>query len=129
MKDKVVYKKLSYEIVGTLFDVFNELGYGYQEKHYGKAIEKSFADKKIRFKKQVSFKIKFKREEIGKYFLDFLVEDKVILEIKKGNHFAKGNINQVNGYLKATGLKLAILANFTSDGIKFMRLLNIKNDL
>ncbi|GBE17058.1 hypothetical protein BMS3Abin15_00894 [bacterium BMS3Abin15] len=124
--NKVVYKQLSYRIVGSLFDVFNELDYGYQEKHYCKAIEKAFTEKEIKFKKQVPFKIKFKKEEIGRYFLDFLIEDKIILEIKKGNYFIKRNINQVNGYLKATGLKLAILANFTSDGIKFMRLLNIE---
>lgn len=122
----MVYKELSYVIVGILFEVFNELGYGYQEKHYQKAIEKSFSSNKIKFRSQVPYKIKFKKEEIGRYFLDFLIEDKIILEIKKGNYFAKRNINQVNGYLKATDLKLAILANFTSDGVKFKRLLNIK---
>lgn len=126
MEDKVVYKELSYVIVGILFEVFNEIGYGYQEKHYQKAIEKSFFSNKIKFKSQVPYKIKFKGEEVGRYYLDFLIEGKIILEIKKGNYFAKRNINQVNGYLKATGLKLAILANFTSDGVKFKRLLNIK---
>jgi len=58
--------------------------------------------------------------------IDFLVEDKILVEIKKGNYFSKKNIEQVYAYLKATGLKLAILANFTSTGVKFRRILNLR---
>ncbi|MCG2809760.1 MAG: GxxExxY protein [Candidatus Portnoybacteria bacterium] len=45
--NKVIYKRLSYKIVGVLFDVYNELGYGYQEKYYEKAIEKYFIAEKV----------------------------------------------------------------------------------
>ncbi len=61
----------------------------------------------------------------GRYYLDFLVENKVILEVKKGNYFSKRNIEQIKGYLKATDMKLPILVNFASTGVKFFRLLNI----
>lgn len=57
-------------------------------------------------------------------YLDFLVEDKIVLEIKKGNYYSKKNIEQVKQYLKVTNLKLAILANFTPSGVKFLRVLN-----
>ncbi|MFA6973422.1 MAG: GxxExxY protein [Parcubacteria group bacterium] len=123
--DKVIHKELSYKVVGILFEVYNELGFGYQEKYYEKAIEKSFLKEKITFKRQAPFNLKFKGEVIGKYYLDFLVEDKIVLEIKKGNHFPKRNINQVKEYLKVTGLKLAILANFTSSDVKLLRILNL----
>ena len=66
--------------------------------------------------------IQFKNEIIGKYFLDYLIEDKVILEIKKEAKFSKKNIDQVNNYLKSFNKKLAILANFDKSGIKFKRL-------
>lgn len=122
---KVAHKELSYKVVGTLFEVYNELGFGYQEKLYEKALEKSFTHEKVRFKRQAPFILKFKGEPIGKYYLDFLIEDKLILEIKKGNYFPKRNIEQVREYLKVTGLQLAILANFTSTGIKFIRILNL----
>jgi len=59
--------------------------------------------------------------------LDFLIEDKIILEVKKGNYFSRRNINQVKGYLKATSMKLAILVNFTTKGVKFFRVLNPNN--
>ena len=125
--EKVIYKELSYRVVGILFDVYNDLGYGYQEKYYERAVEKYFKADKLKFKRQISYNISAKGEIIGKYFLDFLVEDKIILEIKKGNYFSKRNIEQVKGYLHATGLKLAILANFTSNGVKFFRVLNPAN--
>ena len=126
-KDKVIYKELSYKIVGLLFDVYNDLGYGYQEKYYERAIEKYFIDNNISFKKQVPYKIVFRGEIIGRYYLDFLVEDKIVLEIKKGNYFSRRNIGQVKGYLKVTKMKLAILANFTPSGVKFFRVLNPAN--
>jgi len=122
---KIVFKELSYEIVGCLYDVFNELGYGYHEKHYERALMKCFETKDVKYKNQVPYKLFFKDRFIGYYYLDFLVENKIILEIKQGNYFSRTNIVQANAYLKKTGLKLAILANFTSKGIRFLRLLNI----
>jgi len=125
--NKVIYKELSYKIIGILFDVYNDLGYGYQEKYYEKAVEKYFITNNIKFKRQVPFKIAVKSEVIGRYYLDFIVEGKMVLEIKKGNYFSKRNIEQVKGYLKVTGLKLAIIANFTPNGVRFFRVLNPAN--
>lgn len=123
--DKIIYKDLSYKVVGILFEVYNKLGYGYKEKYYEKAIAASFKAEGIKFREQVSFKLMFRKEMVGRYYLDFLIEDKVILEIKKGNYFSKRNMEQIKSYLKITNLKLAILANFTSKGVKFLRILNI----
>lgn len=122
--NKVIYKELSFEIVGVLFEVYNELGYGYQEKYYENAIAQCLTDRRIKFVRQAPFKIKFKGTTIGRNYLDFLVDDKIVLEIKKGKYFSKRNIEQVKQYLKVTNLKLAILANFTPSGVKFLRVLN-----
>jgi len=124
--EKVIYPELSYKIVGILFEVYNSLGPGYQEKYYQKAIALALAENKIKFKVEVPITINFKGNKIGQYFLDFLIEEKIILEIKKGNYFSKKNIEQVYAYLRVTELKLAILANFTSTGIKFCRILNLR---
>jgi len=125
---KIIYKDLSYKIVGVLFEVFNELGYGYQEKYYEIVAEKCFIMYNIPYKRQIKYKAVFKGEEIGKYYLDFLIDNKIILELKKGNHFSKSYIEQVKGYLKVTNLKLAILANFTPGGVKVLRILNPNNE-
>ena len=125
--NKVIYKELSYKIVGILFEVYNDLGYGYQEKYYQRAIVKYLIAAKIKFRQQAPYSIRAKGEVIGRYYLDFLIDNKIILEIKKGNYFSKRNIEQVKGYLKATNMKLSILANFTSSGVKFFRVLNPDN--
>ena len=123
-EDKVIYKELSYEIVGILFEVYNELGYGYQEKFYEKAIAKCFDEKGIYYKKQSSYRIRFHGEIIGRYYIDFVIENKIVLELKRGNYFSKKNIEQIKGYLMATNLKLTLLAHFTSNGVKIFRAFN-----
>ena len=124
--EKNVYKELSYKIVGILYEVYNELGYGFKEICYERAIKKCFIEKGIEFKEQIPFKLSFKGEVVGTFYLDFLVDDKIILELKRGNYFSKKNIEQVNEYLKITGKKLAIIANFTPNGVSYKRIINIK---
>ncbi|MDD5031484.1 MAG: GxxExxY protein [Patescibacteria group bacterium] len=118
---------MSYKIVGIMFEIYNELGYGYQEKHYERAAEKIFIERKIDYKKQLRHNIIFHNEKIGTYYFDFLIEDKIIVELKKGNYFSRKNIIQVKEYLSAVGLKLALIINFTPYGVKTLRILNPNN--
>lgn len=123
-ENKVIYPELSYQIVGILFEVYNHLGPGFSEKYYQRAVAEELKRCKLLFKEQVYASLKFKEIKIGCYFLDFLIENKIVLEIKKGERFSKSNIEQVLNYLKTTGLKLGILANFGSKELKFKRLIN-----
>lgn len=123
---KVIYKELSYEIVGAAFAVYNELGYGFKEKYYEDALAKEFDKNSIKYKKQLPCKLKYKDEIIGTYRFDFLVEDKIVVELKRGDFYSKNNLTQTLQYLKASNLKLAILINMTSKGIRFKRILNVK---
>lgn len=70
--------------------------------------------------------LKYKEENIGKYYLDFLIENKIVIELKKGDYYSRKNISQIYNYLVATDIKLGLLVNFTQSGIKFKRILNIK---
>ncbi len=128
-RDDLLYSELSYDIVGCAFDVFNELGPGHQEKNYQKAMSLSLANKEIHFKEQVYFPLYFKDKIIGKSFLDFLVDEKIIVELKKDNYFSKTHIEQVLHYLKMSNLQLAILINFTTEGVKSKRVVNIIQDV
>jgi GxxExxY protein len=125
--NKVIYKELSYKIVGILYDVYNELDYGYQEKVYEKAIEKCLTENGIYFVNQAPYQVKFHGEIIARNYIDFVVDGKIVLEIKRGNYFSRKNIEQIKKYLAVTGLKLAILAHFTSNGVKIFRAFNPKN--
>lgn len=122
----LIYPELSYKIIGILFEIFRQFGSGYQEKHYQKIIAIELKSAGLKFKKELPAKIKYKGEIVGKYFFDFLIDDKIILEVKKNNIYSKKHIEQVYGYLKTTNLKLGIIANFTKEGVKFKRILNIK---
>lgn len=124
--NEVIYKELSYKIVGSIFEVYNQLGYGFKERYYEDAIAKEFEIHGLKYKRQLPCKLKYKGADIGEYRFDFLVEDKIIIELKRGNYFSKNNITQALQYLKASKLKLAILANITQAGVRFKRILNIK---
>ncbi|PIR06186.1 GxxExxY protein [Candidatus Jorgensenbacteria bacterium CG_4_10_14_0_8_um_filter_39_13] len=120
---KLVEKELSYKIIGILFDVYNNLGGGYQEKYYQRAVSQEFKNRDIKFKEQISIPLSFKGISIGRYFLDFLIEDKIILEIKVANKFYIRDVKQVLAYLKATNTSLGILANFNRNNLQFKRIL------
>ena len=124
--DKIVYPELSYKIVGCLFEVYNNTGYGHREKYYQYAVARELSFQKIGYIEQYKTDLKYKNEKVGNNFLDFLIEDKIILELKVGNCFSKRNLEQVLEYLKILDKKLAIIANFTRDGLKFYRVLNLR---
>ena len=122
----LIYPELSYKIVGVLFEVFKDTGYGYQEKYYQKVLAVALKNHQLKFEEQISITLEYKGNKVGRLVLDFLIENKVVLEIKRGNYFSPQNIKQISEYLKATGLKLGLLANFTAQGVKIKRILNIK---
>ncbi len=82
--------------------------------------------KNINFRQQVPHELIINDKIIGRYYYDFLVENCIIIELKKGDYFPRGNITQAKKYLAASGLQLAILINFTSKDVKFLRILNIE---
>jgi GxxExxY protein len=126
-RDDLVHPELSYQIVGMLFGVFNELGYGYREKFYQRAIAQELSKSKLDFKQEASFPVIFRGKKIGSHIFDFLIDNKIVLELKQGDHFSKNDITQAFEYLKGSGLQLAILARFTSKGLQYKRILNINS--
>lgn len=122
----LLYPDLSYKIIGILFDVYNKLGSKYQERYYYQAIEAAFKSINLFYQAQRRVKIRFNDKEILG-IIDFVIDNKIILEIKKGERFLKSNIDQVYSYLRLTNLKLGILVNFTGRGIQFKRVVNIRN--
>lgn len=122
--NKIIYPELSYKITGILFKVHNELGNKYQEKYYQRAIEIELDNQKIKFKKELVVNLEYDNKSIGKYFLDFLIENKVILEIKATPSIGISDYKQVSAYLRSKNIKLGILANFRSERLSLKRILN-----
>jgi len=78
----------------------------------------------IKFIEQHYVPLMFDNKIIGKYYLDFFIEGKIVLELKRGNIIVVNNVDQVKQYLSALNLKLAIIASFTYNGVKINRILN-----
>jgi len=120
----IISKELSYKVNGILFDVYNQLGGSYHEKYYQRAVAKLFSKRKISFKKEVKVNITFEGDSIGSHFIDFVVDDKIALDLKKGNRFRIADIKQMLMYLKSANIKLGLLAYFGSKGVKVKRIIN-----
>jgi GxxExxY protein len=123
-KEKLIYPELSYILMGILFEVHNKLGTKYQEKHYQRAIEIKLKELNIPYKREERITVEFAKEKLGDFVVDFVIDDKIILEIKKIWKITQNEVKQVLRYLKATNLKLAIIANFYHKRLEYRRILN-----
>lgn len=119
----VLYPELSYQIIGACFDAFNEIGSGHKERIYQKAVATNLLRHALSFKEQVHCPLECAGIKIGDYFLDFLVCDLIILELKVGAHFRKKDFDQVKSYLSKTQCMLGILVRFSDEGVVFHRVL------
>ena len=121
----LVYPELSYQIIGALFEVATDLGSGHKERFYQRAVGNALRKIGLKVIEQAPVRILHGGKFVGIYYFDFLVEDKIVLEIKVRDFFSKKDIEQLYAYLKAKKLKLGIIAHFTKSGVKFKRVVNI----
>ncbi|SHF86057.1 GxxExxY protein [Salegentibacter echinorum] len=120
---EIIHKKESYAIVGTLFDVYNHLGSGFSEIVYKDAIELEFKIRDIPFQREKKYTVSYKGTILPhKFYADFVVFDKIILEIKAIENIHDKHIAQCINYLKVSENKLAILANFHKDLLDHKRI-------
>jgi GxxExxY protein len=124
-RDDLVYHDECYKIVGIIMGVYNQLGYGYEEKTYQKALAIAFRSSGIKFIEQLYAPVLFNGIVVDRNFFDFLIEDIIVLEIKRGDHFSTAHIKQVYEYLMVKKLKLGILAYFAPRGIHYKRTVNL----
>ncbi len=122
-----LYKDLTYKIIGALYEVHKELGSVHKETIYHKAVAIELSDRNIPFIEEKSIDVKYKGKKIGLYRPDFIIEDKVILEIKVVPLINKAMQDQVFYYIKGTKYKLVLLANFGTAKVGIKRLIYTGN--
>ncbi len=120
---EIIHKELSYKIVGLLYNVYNDLGPGYQEKYYQRAIKLALEEEQIPYLEQVRTELEIKGVSIGRYYIDFVIDHKIVLEIKVVTNFSRRDIRQVLGYLRKSKLDLGLLVTFAPGDLKYKRIL------
>ncbi|PIZ94556.1 MAG: hypothetical protein COX81_03185 [Candidatus Magasanikbacteria bacterium CG_4_10_14_0_2_um_filter_37_12] len=123
-RNDLLYPELSYKINGVLFGVHNAIGGNNLERYVQKAVAIGLKKVRLKFEEQYYVPIKYNDKIVGKYFLDFLIEDKVVLELKRGRFIPKNIYSQVGQYLDSLGFKLAIIGCFAQDCVVIKRIVN-----
>lgn len=113
---------LSKRVIGIAIDVHRALGPGYTESIYEKALCMEFDSIGMPYVNQLPIEVVYKDSIVGEGRIDFLIEGKLIVEIKSVGSLAPIHITQLRSYLKATGMELGLLINFNetrlADGIR-----------
>lgn len=121
MATNYLYKDLTYKIIGTLFEVHKNLGPVHKENIYHEAIKIEFKQQGILFIEEKTLQVKYKGQKIGIYRPDFIIDDKVILEIKAVPTLAKSMVDQMYYYVRGSKYKIALLANFGTNKLVVKR--------
>lgn len=122
-KDRVIYKDLSYKIIGAAMEVHKELGCGFLESVYDEAFGYELKKIGLEYDYQKELKIKYKNLILKKrFFADYVVENKIIIENKAVRSLTEIEEAQMHNYLKATGYKLGIVINYGGASLEYKRI-------
>lgn len=115
-------REITNRLIGACIAVHREPGPGYLEAYYERALEIEFRRRGIAYRRQVPFQVTYCGQPIGSGCWDFVVEDKVVLELKHVNAMADVFTATMISYLRATSMRLGLIVNFNvkhpKDGIK-----------
>ena len=118
---KLLYEDLTYRIRGAMFAVHKALGPGHKESVYQRALAKEFEDANIPFIREKVLNVVYKDRKVGIYRPDFIVDDKVIIEIKVTPFLPKNAEVQMSYYLRGTKYELGLLVNFGAKWLDIRR--------
>ncbi len=119
---EVIFKDESFKIIGCCIEVYNTLGKGFSEIVYKDALEYEFKKQDIPYEREKEYLIRYKDIVLPhKYNADFIVYEKIILEVKAVEALTRGHKKQALNYLAASKLKLALIINFGEDSLKHER--------
>ncbi len=118
---ELLHKEITKQIIGAAIEVWKELGYGFLEKVYQKAMKVELELRGIKAETESQIKVYYKRQLVGNYQADLLVNDCVIVELKVADKYNSLDEAQLLNELKATGIKVGLLINFGRHKAEFKR--------
>ena len=118
----MLHSEITGKILECSFEVSKELGSGFLESVYEKALLVALSQKGIQARPQVKLNVRFRGVLVGTFFADLIVEEEVLIELKAVSRILNEHKAQVINYLKATGIKTALLINFGNARVEYYRL-------
>lgn len=123
MENEIIFKEESYQIIGKCMEVYNELGHGFLEVVYKDALEIVFQQDGIYYAREKPYEVYFRNILLPhKFYADFVVMDKIILEVKCATSIKDEYIAQTINYLKVSGNRLGLIVNFGRGKLEYKRL-------
>ena len=119
---RILFKELSYAVVGAAMEVHRTLGPGFLEAVYEEALAHELTLRGIPFEQQPRLPVQYKGQPVGEYVADLIVDGQIILELKAVSRITPGHEAQAHNYLAATGLRLAIILNFGAVSLQQKRI-------
>jgi len=126
IKPEYLYSELTGKIIGCAMEVHNFLGNGFQEVIYQRALSYEMELNKILFSREVEMPIFYKNKDIGTRRVDFLIDEKICVELKALTKLEPVHLAQAINYLEAFNLEVGLLINFGNTKLEFHRLQNKK---
>ena len=120
------HSELTAAIIGCAMKVHGKLGKGFPEYIYQRALAMELEKIKVAFIREKEWPVFYNNELIGKRRVDFIVDEKVLIELKAIGNFDPANFNQIINYLEAFKLEIGLLINFGKDSLEFKRFTNNK---
>ncbi len=121
---QLLNEKLTHDIIGAIFRVYNKLGFGYQEKEYQKALALELTSLGLRFQRELYTNLTYEGVLIRKFYIDFLVEGQVVVELKIANEVYRKHFMQVLQYLKNNNIKIGLIACIAPSKVIIKRVVN-----
>ncbi len=119
--ETLLHEKLTRSIIACAFEVINELGSGFLESVYEKAMVIALSDAGLSVQSQKPVKVLFRGKPVGDFYADLLVEEKVVVELKVVKTLVPEHAAQTINYLNATGIQVGLLINFGKPTLEFKR--------
>lgn len=120
------YEEITRKIIASAMKVHSELGNGFQEVIYQRALEIEMPYEQLSFKREMEMPIFYRRERIGTRRVDFFVEELIMVELKALIMLEDVHLAQAMNYLEAYNMEIGLLINFGARSLEFHRLTNKK---
>jgi len=120
------YEELTRRIIGCAMKVHSTLGNGFQEVIYQRCLAIELAAAGLEYTRELEIPIYYVGQQVGTRRVDFLIEDKIMVEVKAVIHLEDVHLAQALNYLEAYNLEVGLLINFGSRSLEFKRLHNNK---